>query len=370
MNEAAEKTRVRQEQRDKSKDAKKFKKRVKLEELYNFVGQLATLLNAGVPLITSLSVLAQQTEAQQFREVLERIRNDVNTGTSLSDAMAKYESIFSKLVISMVRVAEETGDMAEVLGELADYLKEQDKLRKKIKSAIVYPRFVLGFFLLVLSGIVFGLIPKFKSIFESFDAELPLPTVILISISDFAKNNLLVEIALVAALLFGIKHYLRTETGRRQWDSLKLKLPMVGDLVLKASIARFCHTLSVLLRSGVSLVEALEIAANTVQNVIFADTVVKVRRGVVEGSSFNNQLARHRLFPPMIVKMVAVGEESGALDEMLDKIAEMYTTHVDGKIAGLSSIIEPVMMVGLGAMALVVIIALYLPIFNISGAVH
>ncbi|MFQ5825693.1 MAG: type II secretion system F family protein, partial [bacterium] len=278
--------------------------------------------------------------------------------------------IFSNLFVAMVRAAEKGGNMAQVLKQLSIYLQEQYKLEKTIKAAIMYPRFVLFFFLFVLLAIIFGLVPKFKSIFESFNAQLPLPTQILLNMSDFAKSHLIMETLLIIFVIFLFKHYKKTKAGRYLWDKLKLKIPMMGDLILKSSLSKFCRTLSVLMQSGASLAESLEIAGNTTENILFNEAFQNVKKGIMEGSSIHFNLSQNPLFPPLLVKMVSVGEKSGNLDKMLNKISEMYDAHVESKISGLSSIIEPVLMVGLGAVALIVIIALYLPIFKMSGAIQ
>ncbi|MFQ5707756.1 MAG: type II secretion system F family protein [bacterium] len=331
---------------------------------------MSTLLDAGVPVLSCLNLMAQQSEDSEFKRVLERIVKDVNAGVTLSIAFAKFPDIFSSLFLAMVRMAEEVGNLAQVLNQLSIYLKEQDQLKKKIKAAITYPRFVLGFFLLVLLAIIFGLIPKFKEIFESFDAELPVPTQMLLNVSNFAKDHLFAELLLLAGVVFLFKQYQKSPSGRYFLDRMKLSLPVVGELFSKSALAKFCRTLSVLLQSGVSFVESLEIAGDTTQNVLFQDALREVKQGIIEGTSLKQQLSKYPVFPPLMVKMVSVGEESGSLDKMLSKISEMYDAHVDSKISGLSSIIEPALMIGLGAVALVVIIALYLPIFKMSTVIH
>lgn len=346
-----------------------IKKKVKLEELYIFAGQLSTLLDAGVPLILCLNILTQQTEDKHFKFIIERIIEDITAGTTLTLALSKYPNIFSPLYISMIRAGEKSGKMVQILKQLSVYLQEQDKLAKKLKAAIVYPRFVFFFFLFVLLAIIFGLVPKFKSIFESFNAQLPWPTQILLNISQFAKDHLIVEILIIVSLVFLLKHYKKTKAGRYYWDRLKLKIPMMGDLVLKSALSKFCRTLSILIQSGVSMVESLEIAGETAQNILFTEALKNIKRGVIEGASLHNKLNQNTIFPPLVVKMVSVGEESGALDKMLIKISEIYDAHVDSKISGLSSVIEPVLMAGLGAVALIVIIALYLPIFKMSSVI-
>lgn len=346
------------------------KKKVKLEEIYVFADQFSTLLDAGVPLISSLSILAQQIENKHFRFIIDKIIRDVNGGDTLTRALSKYPDVFSNLFVSMVRAAEKGGNMARVLKQLSNYLQEQYNLEKKIKAAIVYPRFVFFFFLSVLLVIIFGLVPKFKSIFESFNAQLPIPTQVLINLSHFATNHLILEVAVIVTVIFLYSQFKKTTPGRYFLDRIKINLPVIGDLILKSALSKFSRTLSILMQSGVSLVECLNIAGETAQNIYIIQALKEVKQGVVAGSSLHKNLHQNPIFPILLVKMVMVGEQSGALDKMLLKVSEIYDAHVDSKISGLSSIIEPALMAGLGVVALVVIVALYLPIFRISGIVQ
>lgn len=348
----------------------KFRKKIKTEELYVFASHLSTLIEAGVPLLTSLSILAQQTENQEFKKVIEKINEDINEGATFTAAISKYSHLFSTLFISMIQAAEKSGKMVHVLKQLSEYLKAQDAFEKKIKSALSYPKFVMSFFMLVLCAIIFGLIPKFKDIFESFDAKLPVPTEILLNISNFAKDNILIELFIIATMVVLFKKYKKRSTVRYYLDKMKLRIPMMGQLILKSLLAKFCKTLSVLLDSGLSLVESIDIASQTSDNVLFTSAIKEVKKGVIEGSTIHHTLQQFPIFPTLMVKMVSIGEASGTLDTMLNKISEIYDGHVDSKIAGLTAIIEPALMVGMGAIVLIVIIALYLPIFNIGGAIH
>lgn len=345
-------------------------KKVKLEELHVFAGQLATLLESGIPLLTGLAILADQNENPNFKLIIEKVRDDVNRGHTITQALSKYPKVFPTLFLAMIQAAEKSGQMADILKQLSIYLEQQDKLRKKVKAAIVYPRFVLFFFLFVLCAIIFGLVPKFKAMFESFGAQLPLPTEILLNISVFARDHLIYEIILVAALVISFKQFKKTRFGRYSLDRLELRIPLIGDLILKATLSKFCRTLSVLIRSGVSLVDSIQISSLMTPNVLFKEALQRVRRGVLEGDSIYSSLTQTMIFPAMLTKMIAVGEESGCLDKMLLKVSEIYDTHVDSRIAGLSSIIEPALMIALGAVALVVIICLYLPIFKIGSVIQ
>ena len=354
----------------KSLTFKLFKTKVKLEELYVFTSQFAELLSAGVPLISGLTIMAHQTENKHFKIVIEKVREDVNAGATLMQAMSKFPNVFSKLYIALVWAAESSGTLVKVFQQLAFYLQQQDQLNKMLKAAVVYPKFVSMFFLAVLMGIIFALIPKFQEIFASFNAELPLPTRILINISHFAKNHLIMEALIVITIVVLFKQFKKTSLGIHFLDKLKLNLPLVSEIIIKAALSKFCRTLSVLIQSGVSVVQALEIAAETVQNIHINNALRKVKRGIIEGTSLNYNLNRNPIFPILMVKMISVGEESGSLDKMLIKVSEIYDSFIDSKVKGLSTIIEPALMMLLGAVALVVIIALYLPIFKIGSVIQ
>ena len=345
-------------------------KKIKAEEIYSFANQLSMLLEAGVPLINSLAILSQQTENASFKRVIERVTDDINKGSNFTQAFAQHPKTFPTLFVAMMRAAEKGGEMVAVLKQLSVYMEQQHKLNEKIKAATVYPKFVFFFFTFVLMGIVFGLVPKFQDIFADFGAELPMPTQILMDISEFAKDNLLFEALAIGALVILFKKFKKTRQGELVLDKIKLMLPVVGDLVSKTALSRFSRTLSILIRSGVSLVDALDISSATTQNVHFVNALRNIKSGVISGESLSKMLSQHAVFPIMVVSMISTGEQSGSLDKMLSSISNLYDTHVDSKISGLSSIIEPVLMVGLGILALVVIIALYLPIFFMGEVIN
>lgn len=344
--------------------------KIKTEELYVFANHLATLIDAGVPLRTTLNILAEQTEKQDFKNVVERIVADIDEGRNLTLALSRFPKIFSNLFISLVQAGEKSGNMSKVLQQLSDYLKAQNAIEKKVKSAVAYPKFVVSFFLLVVLAIIFGLIPKFKAIFASFHAELPLPTRVLIGISEFAIDNWLIETSVIFGSIILIKKYKNRKSVQVFLDKLTLGMPFMGDLLLKSLLSKFCRTLSLLLKSGLTLVESLEIAGKISNNSLFRHALQSVMSGVTEGKRIHHLMRQFQIFPVLMVQMISVGESSGSLDQMLEKVSEIYDSHVDSKISALASIIEPALMVGLGAVALVVIIALYLPIFNMSGAIQ
>ncbi len=344
-------------------------KRITTEDLVIFYRQLSTMVDAGVQLVDSLDVLADQAGNPTFQKVLKDVKRNIEAGESFSSALARYSHIFPVLGISMIKAAEIGGNLGNILSQLATYVEDKDKIDKKIKSATSYPRFILIFFGLVLSGVVFGLIPKFKDIFESFGADLPGITLVMIAISDFAKNNILYEIILIIGLIAGFKVFARSDWGRHFIDGMKFKIPVFGKMALKSTIARFCKTLGTLTKNSVQLVDALIISAETANNVVIQEIVEDVKKNVTGGVSLARSMQDHVIFPVMMVKMIAVGEQSGAMEIMLEKVSEFYDRQFNSSIDGLTSIIEPVLMIGLGAIALIVVLSVYLPIFQMSGMI-
>jgi len=346
-----------------------FAKKITTEDLIIFYRQLATMVDAGIQLVESLSILTDQTENPTFRKVLEDIKGKIEAGEDFSAALACYSHIFPSLGISMIKAAEIGGNLATILGELANYVEDKDKIDKKIKSATSYPRFILIFFGLVLAGVVFGLMPTFKDIFASFGAELPGITLVMLAISDFAKNNILYEVILIAGLLIGFKVFARSDWGRHFIDGMIFKIPVFGKMAIKSTIARFCKTLGTLTENSVQLVDALTISAETADNVVIQEIVENVKKSVTGGASLAGSLQDYAIFPSMMVKMIAVGEQSGSLDIMLDKVSEFYERQLNSSVDGLASIIEPALMIGLGVIVLIVVLAVYLPIFQMSGVI-
>jgi len=343
--------------------------KIKTEDLVVFFRQLATMVDAGVQLVDGLSILTDQAENKSLRDILHNVRENVEGGINFSFALARHPHVFPNIAISMVKVAEASGNLSGILEQLATYIEDKDKIDRKIKSASSYPRFILIFFGLVVSAVIFGLVPKFKDIFESFGAQLPGPTLVILAVSNFVRRNFFIEAGLLAGLVVGFKIFTSKPNGRRFLHQMYFKLPIIGKMVLKSTIARFTKTLGTLTKNGVGLVDAISIAAETTNNLVIQEIAEQVKKGVTGGASLARSLENHPLFPPMMTKMIAVGEESGALETMLNKVAEFYERQLNGMIDSLTAIIEPVLMIGLGVLALVVVIALYLPIFQMSGAI-
>jgi type IV pilus assembly protein PilC len=339
--------------------------RVKLKDIAVFSRQFATMINSGLSLIRSLAILAEQTENEELARVLGEVRLDVEKGVSLSAAISKHPKVFSRLYIAMVRSGEIGGVLDAVLMRLADTIEKQVELRRKIRSAMTYPIVALAICLLIATAMLLFIVPQFKAIYTDLGGQLPLPTRILISASDLMKAYFPIFILLAGVGVYLFRRWIKTEDGRMIWDRLKLRFPVFGLLTRKTALARFSRTLAALTRSGVGILEALDIVAETAGNEVVAVALRETQSAVKRGDTLARPLEQHEVFPPMVTQMISVGEETGALDEMLDKIADFYDQEVTATVDALTSLIEPLMIVVMGAMVGGMVISLYLPMFNI-----
>ena len=344
-------------------------KKIKTDDLVIFSRQLATMVDAGIPLVGALDILGEQIENKTFGAIILKMRNDIETGSSLSEALSKHKKIFSTLFVSMVKAGESSGMLDEILDRLAAYLEKTSALQKKVGSALIYPAVVSGMAVGITLLLLLKVIPIFKNIFEGFGAELPKPTMILIVISDSLRHYLLLIIIIIAAMIFFASRYVKTERGRLAFDSLLLKMPIFGILLKKVAISKFTRTLSTLIKSGVPILNSLDIVGKTAGNKAIEAAVNIVRNNVREGESVAEPLARSRLFPPMVTRMISVGEQSGQLEKMLSKIADFYDEQVDTSVSGLTSLIEPLIIAFLGIVIGTVVICMFLPIFRIASVV-
>ncbi|HOM27681.1 MAG TPA: type II secretion system F family protein, partial [bacterium] len=344
--------------------------RVSLGEIAIFSRQLATMLDAGVPIIDAISDLKEQTINKYFAYALENIRKDIQTGSNFSSAISKYPNIFSPLYVALVKSGEESGNLVGVMTELSSYIEDQIILLRKLRQALSYPAVIFLFFIGVISFVFLFLIPKFQSIFSSFGAKLPGLTLIVFKISGLFLKFL--PFILIFLVLFGIFlfFYRNTKSGRYWIDSVKLKFPLIGKLVIKISLSRFSRSLSTLLSGGVSINSALEIVAATSGNIIIEDIVKKIRKGVIEGKVLNEEMKKYKIFPPILVRMVRVGEETGRLEDMLNRVSKFFRDEVDATVNILTSIIEPILIIGLGIIVGIVVLAIYLPIFKLAGTIR
>lgn len=342
--------------------------RVKSSELLIFTRQLSTIVNAGLPLLQGLDILCEQTEDPRFAQVLQDIAQNVEAGETFSEALRKHPRIFSDLYVSMVRAGEASGDLDGVLLQLADYQEAMAELRRRIRAAMTYPVVAFGMIILIATGLIVWVVPQFEEIFSSFGKGLPGPTMMLIAISNTIRSwKSFIVIGAVLAAITGVRVYGATDTGRYNLDSLKLRLPVFGKLSRKVAISRFARTLSTLTRSGVAILGALEIAERTAGNEVFARAINNAGECVRNGEPLADPLARSGEFPAMVTRMIGVGEKTGALEQMLSKISDFYDSEVKAAVDGLTSMIEPLLIMMMGIVVGSIVIALFMPILQLSS---
>jgi type IV pilus assembly protein PilC len=341
---------------------------VNLGTILLFTGQLAAMLGGGLHLVRILTALAAESTHKVFTKVLEKVRDDITAGSTFADSLAQHPHVFNQLYVSIVRAGEVSGSLPVVLDTLTIYLEKTDAIRRKVKGAIAYPAVILTVAILIVTFMIIKIVPIFENVYAKANARLPLPTRVLIAISDVMRNYVLlmiVAILLLAAILFAIS---QTPAGRRFIDTLKLRMPLFGSLIRKSIMARTCRTLSVLLNAGIPLIEAMETVSKVSGNSVIESALADATQRMRDGGTIADTLRETGHFPAMITQLVATGEESGTLPSMLAKAATYYEQQVDQAVATLSSLIEPIMIVVMGAIAGGVIFALYLPIFNIGQA--
>jgi len=344
--------------------------RVKLKQIAVFCRQFATMVNSGLPILRALSILADQTQSAELAKVLVQVRTDVEQGSSLSGAMGKHPEAFNNLFISMVKAGETGGVLDDVLLSLASQIEKEVELRRKIKSAMTYPVVVVALVTLILAAMLLFVVPQFETIYTNLGGQLPLPTRILLGVSEAFRKYWYVIALGVGVGSFVFRGYKKTDQGRARVDALKIRIPVFGPLFHKVALARFSSTLGMLLRAGVPILQALDNVKETVNNRVIADAVDDVKASVREGESIAKPLGKHKVFPPMVVQMLAVGEETGAVDTMLDKVAEFYNNEVTATVEALTSLIEPLLIAIIGGMVGAAVIALYMPMFNIINLIQ
>jgi type IV pilus assembly protein PilC len=344
--------------------------RVKLKTIAVFCRQFATMVNSGLPILRSLSILADQTDNQELEKVLVQARTDVEQGSSLSAALAKHPKAFNNLFISMIKAGETGGVLDDVLLSLADQIEKEVELRRQIKSAMTYPVVVVALVMLILSAMLLFVVPQFETIYTNLGGTLPLPTRILLGISNAFRNYWYIIGLGVGVGSFFFRRYKKTDAGRARVDAAKIRVPVFGPLFHKVALARFASTLGMLLRAGVPILQALDNVKETVNNRVIADAIDDVKTSVREGESIAKPLGRHKVFPPMVVQMMAVGEETGAVDTMLDKVSQFYNNEVTAQVDALTSLIEPLLIAFIGGAVGAAVIALYMPMFNIINLIE
>ena len=342
-----------------------FSDRVKLKELALFCRQFATMIDAGMTLLRTLAILADQTTNRFFAKVVNEVRMDVEQGLSLSQALAKHPRHFNNLFVAMVRAGETSGSLDRTLLKLADTLETQVELRGKIRSAMAYPVAVLVLVSLIMAAMLLFVIPIFAKMYKDLNGVLPLPTRIVLAISHLLITYLPLVVPALAVAAFLVRRWIRSDTGRAVYNRLQLRLPVFGTLVQKTAMARFTATFSTLLRSGVPLLDALEITKEAVNNVVIAEGLEDMAEGAKQGEPLTLRLESHPVFPQMVVQMMAIGEETGALDDLLHRVSIFFEQEVSATVDALTSLLEPLMIVVLGGAVGTMVVAMYMPMFNI-----
>ncbi|GFO66748.1 type II secretion system protein F [Geomonas limicola] len=343
--------------------------KVDTKDLVVFTRQFATMIDSGLPLVQCLDILGSQQENKTFKDCLLKVKENVESGSTFADALAKHPKVFDQLYVNLVAAGEVGGILDTILSRLAAYIEKAMKLAKQVKGAMVYPATIMAIAVVVVGVILVFVIPTFAKMFADFGGELPAPTRIVIALSNFLTKYILVIIAMIFGIKYALGRYYQTVKGRRVIDSLALKTPVIGPLVRKVSVAKFTRTLGTMISSGVPIMDGLEIVAKTAGNKIVEEAIYKVRQSISEGKTIAEPLAESGVFPPMVVQMISVGEATGAMDAMLNKIADFYDDEVDDAVGALTSMMEPMLMVFLGTTVGGLVIAMYLPIFKLAGTV-
>ena len=339
-------------------------KRVSLKDLSLFCRQFATMINSGLTVVRALNILSNQTLNYKLKESITNVREEVESGLSLSEALEVESDIFPRLFISMVAAGEAGGVLDEVLEEMADHFEKENDLKQKINSALAYPVTILIIAMGVVSFLVVSVLPTFVELFSDIDMELPLPTRIILALSQAFSNYWYLVSLAVVAIIFAVYKYYQTSQGRKNIDGFLLKIPLVGDLLIKIEITRFSKTLAVLIRSGVSILDGFEIVSRVMTNRIVTEKIIQARKSVSEGESIAVPLAEGELFPEMLLQMVKIGEETGALEEMLLKVSQFYDREVESKLEAVVSLIEPVMILVMAAIVGSIVVSIVLPMFD------
>ena len=346
-----------------------FGKRVPQRAIAIFTRQLATMIDAGLPLVQSLEILASQQDNKIFKGILREIREDVEGGSTFAGALKKHPNVFNDLYTNLVVAGEEGGILDNILNRLAAYIEKAEALKKKVKSALVYPSVIVTVAIGVVIILMVFVIPVFETMFSSAGQNLPLPTMIVVEMSKFVRKYIFIVVPAIILAIFLLRKYHHTENGKTVMDRLLLKAPVFGDLFRKIAVARFSRTLGTLVSSGVPILDGLNIVSKTAGNKVIETAILNARASIREGETIAEPLGRSNIFPPMVIQMISVGESTGALDSMLTKIAEFFEDEVDVAVSNLTSMLEPLLMIFLGVVIGGVVIAMYLPIFSMASAV-
>ena len=343
--------------------------KVKVKDLAIFTRQFSTMISAGLPLMQCLDIQAQQIEKEGFRKIVKLVMTDIEGGSTLADALRRHPATFSALYTNMVDAGEKGGILDNILARLATYLEKAEALNRKIKGAMIYPTIVISVAVIASVVLLVFVIPVFATMFKEMNATLPLPTRITIMVSNALKSSILIIVAVIVAVVILLRVYYKTDNGQKVIDTLLLRMWIMGPLIQKSSISRFARTLGTLLASGVAILDALEITAKTAGNRVVHDAVMEARKSIGGGETISAPLRTMKVFPPMVTSMIAVGEATGGLDEMLTKIADFYDAEVDAAVENLTAALEPVIIVFLGIFIGGLVISMYLPIFEIASVI-
>jgi type IV pilus assembly protein PilC len=343
-----------------------FEPKLKSKDLQIFTRQFATLINAGIPIADSLKILSDGSLNPILKEALTQIRVSIDVGRRLSDSMAQHPRIFDRLYCNLVQAGEEAGIIDTILQRLSSYLEKNEKTKNQVKGALVMPAVILAVAVLVVGGIIVFIIPKFQGFYASSGKALPVLTQSLVDLSGFLRNHWFLLIAVIAGSITSLIYYINTPEGKQKFDTIMINSPIFGDVIQKSSVARMSRTLSTLLSSGIGLIEAIEIASRTAGNYVIEKALAACKESVMIGKPFNVPLSKQKEIPLMVSQMVAVGEQSGSIDTMLAKVADFYEDEVENAVKAMTSLIEPLMMVVLGGIIAIVMVAMYLPIFNLG----
>lgn len=344
--------------------------RVGLQDLVIFTRQLATMIDAGLAMVQSLQALADQTTNKVMRDVIRDVCTRVEGGDSFSEALQKHPKVFDRLYVCMVAAGEKGGLLAEILARLAVYLENTARLRKKVKSAMMYPTVVTVVAILISIFLLIKVVPVFGDIFSSFGANLPGPTVFMIGLSNFVKSYVLLIVPCLGALIYAWMYFIKTKPGRHFWDAQRIKLPVFGSIAHKICLARFTRTLASLIRSGVPILEVLQIVSQTVGNVVMENAIREASTDIERGEGISTAIGKHPVFPTMIVRMITAGEQTGKIDNMLERVADFLDEEIETTLSGLTSLIEPILIVFLGVVVGGMVICMFLPIFKMSEIVN
>jgi type IV pilus assembly protein PilC len=344
-----------------------LKGRISSKAISVFTRQFSVMINAGLPLIKCLDIQVAQVESERFKDILKDLISAVEGGSTLADALREHKEVFGDLYVNMVEAGEKGGSLATILARLADYLEKADSIKRKVKGAMVYPAAIVIVAVMAVAVLLTFVIPVFAQLFKDLGGQLPLPTRVVIALSDFLRKFFFIIAAAVVGLIIFIRYYYKTEVGHLQIDSFLIKLPIFGTLIKKQAIARFSRTLSTLLSSGVNILDALEITAGTTGNKLVENAVLRSRTSIAQGESIADPLSKEKaLFPPMVVQMITIGEQTGGLDDMLSKVADFYDDEVDQAVANLMNALEPLVILLLGGVIGGMVMAMYLPIFKMA----